>query len=74
MSDYKKESEGILENIGVSVFDGNGELKTHAELIPEIETALKDAGYSQAEKAALLSELFGAKWREIVNTYFKEGL
>lgn len=73
MSDSK--TEGILKELRVSMFDDSGTLKSlEEEMIPEIETALEKKGYSATKKAMLLPDLFGRKWRQVVNEYFANPL
>jgi TP901 family phage tail tape measure protein len=65
-----KEMENTMRQLGVTFFDSQGKMKPFTQIVAELEQAM--AGYTNKQKAAALSTIFGAEayknWAVLIET------
>lgn len=69
LADPTAQQKALMDELGLSFFDANGEMKPMKEIVGELETGL--AGMSDEQKTAALATLFGSEavsgWTALVN-------
>ncbi|HZG81777.1 MAG TPA: phage tail tape measure protein [Brevibacillus sp.] len=65
-----KEMQNVMRELGITFFDAQGVMKPLTQIVAELETSM--AGYTNEQKAAALSTMFGAEayknWAVLVET------
>ena len=62
-----KDLAGLMEHLGISMKDANGQMKTAAELMPEIADAIKNQTTS-TQRAYIATQFFGRSGQNLIKT------
>ncbi len=62
-----KDLAGLMEHLGISMKDANGQMKTAAELMPEIADAIKNQT-NATQRAYIATQFFGKSGQNLIKT------
>jgi len=65
------QAKGLMDDLGISVFDAQGEAKGAVEIVRELENAL--SGMSEEQRTSTLNMLFGQRAIRGANILYQEG-